>query len=61
MRITALTLALLLGMSGFALAGQKPGGNPESPSDDNSGTGNDPPGGAGGAPPGQTQNPNPGK
>ena len=57
----ALLFATSVAVSTAALADQKPGGNDESPSDDNAGTGNDPPGGAGGAPPGTTQNPNPGK
>lgn len=60
-KLLAIALALLFTVTSVAYADQKPGGNPESPSDDNSGTGNDPPGGAGGAPPGQTNNPNPGK
>lgn len=62
--LTALIVALFA-MSALApsyvLADQKPGGNPESPSNDNQGAGNDPPGGAGGAAPGQTTNPNPAK
>jgi hypothetical protein len=61
---TTSVLALLLAGTAWStdgFAAQKPGGNPESPSDDNSGAGNDPPGGAGGSPPGQTTNPNPGK
>jgi hypothetical protein len=52
--ILAAMLAILL-MGGTVYAG--PGNNPESPSDANSGAGNDPPG----KPAGQTNNPNPGK
>ena len=56
-----IVLGIGSGVVGTSFADQKPGGNDESPSDGNAGTGNDPPGGAGGAPPGQTTNPNPGK
>jgi hypothetical protein len=58
MSLTMRKVLLALALLGFGLG---PALAVDSPSDDNSGGGNDPPSGAGGKSPGQTNNPNPGK